>query len=53
METINELRDKLNAQHPGLSDFKFVIAVNREIVHDNIRLNGDEELALLPPFSGG
>ena len=36
-----------------LDDLSFAIAVDRTIVHKDIALNGSEEIAILPPFSGG
>lgn len=34
-------------------DVKFVIAVNKKIVTGNQPVNENDEVALLPPFSGG
>lgn len=36
-----------------LERMSFAIAVDRRIVHHDIPLNGEEEVALLPPFAGG
>ena len=38
---------------PALSTESFAIAVNRKIVHDEYELSITDEIALLPPFSGG
>lgn len=40
-------------KHPQLEGVKFAIAVNRQIVHQNTLLAQNDEIALLPPFSGG
>lgn len=40
-------------KHPQLEGVKFAIAVNRQIVHQNTWLAQNDEIALLPPFSGG
>ncbi|MCW0482310.1 MoaD/ThiS family protein [Gaoshiqia sediminis] len=40
-------------KHPQLDGIKFAIAVNRQIVHQNTSLAQNDEIALLPPFSGG
>ena len=44
---------KLKGQFPILADLKFSIAVNRKMVTSNTLLNAGDEVALLPPFSGG
>lgn len=53
VEDINELKNLLNKLYPGLSGKSFVVAVNRKVTHENISLENDAEIALLPPFSGG
>lgn len=52
-QTIALMNDYLNKKYPGLSKYRYVIAVNREIVHGNVPLMETDEVALLPPFSGG
>lgn len=47
------LRENLCEKWPALSTKVFSIAVNKTIVTDNTSLSGIEEVALLPPFSGG
>ena len=49
----DELRDMLHQKYPGLSNYNYAIAVNHTIAPGNIRLADDDEVALLPPFSGG
>jgi molybdopterin synthase sulfur carrier subunit len=46
---INELKKK----YPALSNSRFVIAVNKEIIKENTILTSSSVVALLPPFSGG
>jgi len=53
VKDINELKEKLIKSFPALSQKSFVIAVNKQIIHNNVLLNEDAEVALLPPFSGG
>jgi len=36
-----------------LANLKFKLAVNRHLIHETTELKGNEEIALLPPFSGG
>lgn len=48
-----ELLEALGKKFPVLKDMKFSLAVDKQLVQENIRLRGNEEIALLPPFSGG
>ena len=48
-ELIAALLDK----YAGLRSLDFRIAVNKELVQSKTTLKGNEEIALLPPFSGG
>jgi molybdopterin converting factor small subunit len=50
---ITELKSKLMDSYPALSEKTFVIAVNQKIIHENLPLSQNSEIALLPPFSGG
>jgi molybdopterin converting factor small subunit len=49
----NSLVKELHIRYPALADAKYVIAVNKKIVNENITLTENSEVALLPPFSGG
>lgn len=48
-----ELLKHLYQSHPSLEKMKFSLAVNRQMVQGNYKLEGGEEIALLPAFSGG
>ena len=51
---LKDLRIWLTEQWPSLHDTAFVTAVNLQIIHDeNHQLNSNDEIAILPPFSGG
>ncbi len=50
---VESLKSTLMAQYPKLSNQKFVIAINKQVVKDNVILKADDTIALLPPFSGG
>ena len=50
---ITELKNQLVDLFPALSEKTFVIAVNKKIIHENLPLAHNAEIALLPPFSGG
>lgn len=51
-QTIQELRQILENKYPELKYRDFQIAQNKEIATNDTNLTG-EEIALLPPFSGG
>lgn len=48
-----ELRARLTEAMPFLASFSYAIAVDRHLLKDDRTLNGNEEIALLPPFAGG
>jgi len=50
---ITGLRIMLHAQFPALAEKKYAVAVNKKLVTDNIILNGNDTVALMPPYSGG
>ena len=43
----------LTEKFPGLEKLSFSIAVNKTMVHSKTNLDESDEVALLPPFSGG
>lgn len=49
----NSLTETLNKRFPKLADSKYVMAVNKKVVTENISLTNNSTVALLPPFSGG
>lgn len=50
---VESLKRNLLLSHPNLNSLSFKVAVNRELATDNLSLNEADEIALLPPFSGG
>jgi len=44
---------ELKKLFPALINSKFLVAVNRKMINKNTRLNGDDTVALMSPFSGG
>jgi molybdopterin synthase sulfur carrier subunit len=53
-KTVSELRKLLNEQYPKMKGLKsLLIAVNNEYAEDHITLKSDDEIALIPPVSGG
>ena len=51
--TTHGLKRAVEKLIPGLDKMSYSLAVDRRVVHNDIALNGSEELALLPPFAGG
>jgi molybdopterin converting factor small subunit len=49
----NSLTKTLNERYPQLADVKYLMAVNKKVVTENISLTNNSTVALLPPFSGG
>jgi molybdopterin synthase sulfur carrier subunit len=56
MNDITELKDLRSALHekfPGLAEMEYIIAVDKKVVHQNVSLEDNVEIAFLPPYSGG
>ncbi|MBL7923439.1 MAG: MoaD/ThiS family protein [Bacteroidia bacterium] len=53
IDQLDELKSRLHADFPGLDSKMYVLAVNRQVVSENINMEEGAEVALLPPFSGG
>lgn len=49
----NSLTAVLKEKYPELAGAKYVMAVNKKLVTQNIILTDNSTVALLPPFSGG
>ena len=47
------LRAQLLDLFPQLASMRFTISVNRTIAHSNTLLKPGDQVALMPPFSGG
>ncbi len=50
---VSELLDRLTAEHPKLSPSSGMVAVNQEYVGPDYALRDGDEVALIPPVSGG
>lgn len=51
---VNELKSVLLERYPAFGDLvSFSIAVNNEYVRDNPKLKESDEVAIIPPVSGG
>jgi molybdopterin synthase sulfur carrier subunit len=49
----DQLKKILVEKYPSLTNSKYLLAVNMEVVRGNVKLNSGDVVALLPPFSGG
>lgn len=49
----DEMIQKMNSMYPALKEKKYLVAVEKEIVHGNTMLYDNYTIALLPPYSGG
>ena len=47
------LKRLLEQRIPGLDRMSYALAIDRRIVKEDVPINGNEEIALLPPFAGG
>jgi molybdopterin synthase sulfur carrier subunit len=52
--TVGDLRSALGEKYPELSDLRSLyIAVNNDYADDTVLLKDSDEIALIPPVSGG
>lgn len=49
----DKLVELLISKYPDLKNHQFLIAVNHEVISGKVELHPRDEIALLPPFSGG
>ncbi len=49
----DELLQYLHNTYPFLKNYRFEVFVNQEKIEGNVHLNDTDEVALLPPYSGG
>jgi len=47
------LKAALLEKFPALGQKKYAIAVNKKVVTGTVQLNENDEVALMPPYSGG
>jgi len=49
----DSLINVLHKNYPALTNIKYVIAVDKQVIKENTALSRKSTVALLPPFSGG
>jgi len=47
------LKVMLEKAYPALANMKYKLALNRNIVQDNLPIQNLDSVAIMPPFSGG
>lgn len=53
-KTVQDLRAELERRHPALRELRSLfIAVNNNYAEENTQLHETDEIALIPPVSGG
>ena len=54
IETVGDLKRRLMEQYPALRELSsLALAVNQSYARDNDPVNESDEIALIPPVSGG
>ncbi len=52
--SVGDLKQVLEAQYPALKDLaSYMVAVNDEYADDDLSITIDDEIAIIPPVSGG
>jgi molybdopterin synthase sulfur carrier subunit len=52
-DTVSHLIKKLQSQFPDFAALNFIIAVNTEYVEKDYQLHDGDQVAIIPPISGG
>lgn len=50
---LSELRRWVEDRYPPLQRLKYIVSINKKIETGDLQINPEDEIALLPPFSGG
>ena len=53
MQNVKSLREYLRDKHPGIPWSGIAVAVNHQYAEDDAPLSQGDEVALIPPVSGG
>ena len=52
-ETVGDLLEELNEKYPGMKLVQCQVSVNQQLAERVLVLRKGDEIAILPPFSGG
>lgn len=53
IESIGDLRHRIEDDFPEVVHYNFRISLNNEIIDTDLKLKDEDEVALMPPFAGG
>jgi molybdopterin converting factor small subunit len=53
IKSFDDLRLRIEDDYPGIVHYNYLISVNNELISTNPLLNNDDEVAFMPPFTGG
>lgn len=53
VKLLSDLKHRISDDFPEIVHYSFRISVNNEITDNDILLKSGDEIALMPPFSGG
>lgn len=49
----DELKQQLLQQYPDMAKHNFIVAVNNQLINKNTSITNGDQIAVMPPFSGG
>jgi molybdopterin converting factor small subunit len=49
----DQLVKEMKSRFPKIGDLPYLVAVDKALIHSNTILEDGQQLALLPPYSGG
>ena len=53
IQDVDSLKARLTETFPELGRHTYLVAINKKVGNGNEKLNSNDTVALLPPFSGG
>jgi molybdopterin synthase sulfur carrier subunit len=53
IRSFGDLRLRIEDDYPEMVHYNYRIAVNNEIINEDPVLNDNDEIAFMPPFTGG
>lgn len=53
VKSIENLKQRVTNDFPEIIHYKFNVSLNNEIKHSDASLKDNDEVAFLPPFTGG
>ncbi|MBN1108248.1 MAG: MoaD/ThiS family protein [Bacteroidales bacterium] len=53
VESFSDLMLRIRDDYPTIAHYTYRVAVNNELVNDEPQLRDQDEVAFLPPFTGG